>query len=101
MPNLTDIGVMIRDLQDFAKRPKILKAMQSLSEGKHDSMKALSGIAHVNLGFRSPIRDFHDIEIPKRQADFPKSVLKLLALEKTKHRRKMRKCYIPVTHVLE
>ena len=95
-----DIGPMIRDLQDFAKKPKLLKAIKSINSSKysHCSLAALSGL---NSSFLNRIRDFHDIIVPQRTVDFPRSVLKLLAREKTKDRAQLRKSYIPVTHVLE
>ena len=48
--------------------------------------------------------DFHDIKVPKRTADFLKSMLRLLALEKARQNRVKKhrlNCYVPVTHVLE
>lgn len=101
MPNIGEIDDVINDLQDFAKKPKMMKALRTYGEKGCQSNAALAaGCARV----RHTYLDFYDIVVPKKTTDFPKSVLRLLALEKANHGacvKYLRNTYIPVTHVLE
>ena len=100
LPNFYEIENTLRDLEDFAKKPKVLKALKTFGEKGTRS----NAILTESLNFRHAIRDFCDIEVPKRTADFPKSMLRLLALEKARQNsciKYLKNCYIPVTHVLE
>ena len=50
------------------------------------------------------IYDFYDIVVPRKVSDFPKSTLRLLALERARENtliRYLKKTFIPITHILE
>ena len=79
IPNIIEIENVLKDLQDFSKRPKLLKGLHLLSEREGRANKALSAEVH----FRHLVQDFGDIVVPRRTADFPRSFLRLLALEKS------------------
>ena len=80
LPNLYEIENTLRDLQDFTKKPKVLKCLKTFGEKGTRSNAVLSD----SVNFRHEYLDFHDIEVPRKTADFPKSVLRFLALEKAR-----------------
>ena len=79
-----------------------MKAIKGINDRKlGPSSQLITG--SLSIGFRAPLRDFYDIKVPRRTGDFPRSTLRLLALEKQnpKGRSKAVKEYTPITHVLE
>ena len=101
LPNIFEIEDCLKDLQDFSKRPKFLNALRNYTKmGCHKIPNSLSALGRA----KHAILDFDDITVPKKTADFPKSMLRLLALEKARQGaciKYLKNCYIPVTHVLE
>ena len=79
IPNINEIETVLKDLRDFSKKPKLLKGLQLLCEHEGRANKVLSSEVH----FRHMVQDFGEIVIPRRTADFPRSFLRLLALEKS------------------
>ena len=88
-------------MKDFTKRSKIIKGIRVLSDrgitsniGTYDNIECL----------KHKYRDFYDLEIPSKKSDFPKSLLRLLTIEKARKNstiKYLKNCFIPVTHVLE
>ena len=80
LPNLYEIENALRDLNDFTKKPKLLKSLTTYGERGTRS----NAICSDSINFKHQILDFHDIVVPEKTADFPKSLLRYLALEKAK-----------------
>lgn len=81
LPNIFEIEECLKDLQDFSKRPKFMKSLRNYTKmGRFTIPNSLTALGKA----KHPILDHDDIKVPERTSDFPKSMLRLLALEKAR-----------------